>query len=167
MENNEIKMLITSFKEYRELLTPIEENLKEFSLSFESIESDLKNLSSTFDGTIQEKLDKIYKELSMQADKTKTLSAQVDNYKRRTELYSTVELNVAGNVQNPEDESEEYYMICQEAALGDEELESYVKAIHRCNTFDEVCSEMGISNKKYIYNLQRKLKRRIISLSKK
>lgn len=95
------------------------------------------------------------------------ISAQVDNYKRRTELYSTVELNVAGNVQHPEDESEEYYMICQEAALGDEELESYVKAIHRCNTFDEVCSEMGISDKKYIYNLQRKLKRRIISLSKK
>ena len=95
------------------------------------------------------------------------ISAQVDNYKRRTELYSTIELNVAGNVLNPEDESEEYYMICQEAAHGDKELESYVKAVHRCNTFDEVCSEMGISDKKYIYNLQRKLKRRIISLGKK
>ena len=82
-------------------------------------------------------------------------------------LYSTVELNLAVNVLNPDDESEEYYLICQEAAHGDKELESYVKAVHRCNTFDEVCSEMGISNKKYIYNLQRKLKRRIISLSKK
>ena len=95
------------------------------------------------------------------------ISAQVEKYKRRMELHSTVELNMASNVLNPEDVSEEYYMICQEAALGDDELESYVKAVHRCNTFDEVCSEMGISDKKYIYNLQRKLKRRIISLSKK
>ena len=95
------------------------------------------------------------------------ISAQVEKYKRRTELYSTVELNVAGNVLNPEDESKEFYLICQGAALGDEELESYVKAVHTCNTFDEVCSYMGISDKKYIYNLQRKLKRRIISLSKK
>ena len=71
------------------------------------------------------------------------------------------------NENDSDDESEDYYLICQEAALGDEELELYVKAVHRCNTFDEVCSEMGGSDKKYIYNLQRKLKRRIISLSKK
>lgn len=95
------------------------------------------------------------------------ISAQVEKYKRRMELHSTVGLNVAGNVLNSDDESEDYYLICQEAALGDEELELYVKAVHRCNTFDEVCSEMGGSDKKYIYNLQRKLKRRIISLSKK
>lgn len=95
------------------------------------------------------------------------ISAQVDKYKRRAELNSSVELNLAVNVLNPDDESEEYYLICQEAAHGDKELESYVKAVHRCNTFDEVCSEMGISEKKYIYNLQRKLKRRIIILSKK
>ena len=30
MENNEFKSLITTFKEYRDLLSPIEQNLKEF-----------------------------------------------------------------------------------------------------------------------------------------
>jgi len=85
-------MLIETFKEYRDLLTPIEQNLKEFSLSFDSISGDLKNLNSSFDGSIQNKLDKIYKELSTQADKAKTLSSQVDTFMSSTNRYlSSVE----------------------------------------------------------------------------
>ena len=64
MDNNEIKNLIVAFKEYRDLLTPIEQNLKEFSLSFDSISSDIKNLNSSFDGNVQQKLDLIVKDLS-------------------------------------------------------------------------------------------------------
>ena len=87
MDNNEIKSLITSFKEYRDLLTPIEQSLKTFSLSFESISEDLKNLNTSFDGSVQNKLDKIYKELSSQADKAKTLSSQVDTFMNSTNRY--------------------------------------------------------------------------------
>lgn len=87
MDNNEVKSLITTFKEYRDLLTPIEQNLKEFSLSFDSISADLKNLNTSFDGNVQNKLDQIYKELSSQADKAKTLSSQVDAFMSSTSKY--------------------------------------------------------------------------------
>ena len=87
MDNNEVKLLITTFKEYRDLLTPIEQNLKEFSLSFDSISSDLKNLNTSFDGNVQNKLDQIYKELSSQANKARTLTSQVDTFMSSTTKY--------------------------------------------------------------------------------
>ena len=37
----DIKMLIATFKEYRDLIGPIEENLREFSSSFESVKADI------------------------------------------------------------------------------------------------------------------------------
>ena len=85
--DNEIKSLITTFKEYRDLLTPVEKNLKEFSLSFESISEDIKNLNSSFDGNLQSKLDKIYGELSSQAGKAKNLASQVDAFMSSTARY--------------------------------------------------------------------------------
>lgn len=87
MENNEIKNLISTFKEYRDLITPIEQNLKAFSLSFDSIKEDIQNLNSGFDGSLQTKLDKIYKELSMQAEKAKTLTNEVDKFMSTTNKY--------------------------------------------------------------------------------
>ena len=89
MENNEIKMLITTFKEYRDLLTPIEENLKSFSMSFESIRNNIENLNTSFDGSVQQKLDSIYKELSNQAEKARTLSSEVDRFMNITSKYVT------------------------------------------------------------------------------
>lgn len=85
--NNEIKMLINAFKEYRDLIGPIEQNLKAFSTSFESIKSDIENLNSGFDGSLQTKLDRIYKELSIQADKAKTLASEVDRFMSTTNRY--------------------------------------------------------------------------------
>jgi len=87
MDNNEVTALITVFKEYRDLITPIEQNLREFSYSFDSIKDDIKNLNDSFDGSLQSKLDKIYNELSSQADKAKTLAGQVDNFMTTTNKY--------------------------------------------------------------------------------
>lgn len=87
MENNEIKILINTFKEYRDLLTPIEQNLKAFSISFESIKDDIYSLNSGFDGSLQSKLDKIYKELSLQAEKSKSLAIEVDKFISTTNKY--------------------------------------------------------------------------------
>lgn len=89
MEDNEIKTLITAFKEYRDLIGPIEENLKAFSLSFDSIKQDIESLNSGFDGSLQSKLDKIYRELSGQADKAKTLAGEVDKFILSTDKYSS------------------------------------------------------------------------------
>ena len=96
MENTEIKALITTFKEYRDLITPIEQNLREFSASFDSIRTDIQNLNSSFDGNLQNKLDKIYKELSGQADKAKTLSSEVDRFMSSTSKY----INAVDNLIN-------------------------------------------------------------------
>lgn len=85
--DNEIKTLITTFKEYRDLLTPVEQSLKEFSISFESIREDINNLNTSFDGNLQVKLDKIYSELSTQASKAKSLAGQVDSFMESTSKY--------------------------------------------------------------------------------
>ena len=46
--NNEITSLINSFKQYRDLLTPIEESLREFSVSYENISDEIKKLNTAF-----------------------------------------------------------------------------------------------------------------------
>lgn len=103
MENNEIKSLIATFKEYRDLITPIEQNLREFASSFDSIKTDIQNLNSSFDGNLQSKLDKIYKELSGQADKAKTLSSEVDRFMASTSKYiNSVDslINLCAGIEN-------------------------------------------------------------------
>ena len=87
MYNNEIKNLIATFKDYRDLLSPIEQNLKEFSLSFDSISGDIKNLNNSFNGNVQQKLDNICKDLAEQVDKAKNLSNQVDSFLVSTNRY--------------------------------------------------------------------------------
>lgn len=85
--DNDIKMLIDTFKEYRDLITPIEQSLRSFSLSFDGISEDLKSLKSGLDGDVQSKLDKIYKELSSSSEKTKLLSQDVDRFLSSTGKY--------------------------------------------------------------------------------
>ena len=87
MENKEIQELVEAFKGYRDLITPIEQNFREFSNSFESIKQDLSNLNESFDGNISGKLDKIYKDLSNQAEKSKSLTSQIDRFSNATNSY--------------------------------------------------------------------------------
>jgi chromosome segregation ATPase len=88
MENNEINSLIVAFKEYRDLLTPIEQNLRDFSTSFEGMKTDIQNLNSAFGGDIQGKLDKIYRDLSSQAEKSKSLASEIDRFSGSTARYT-------------------------------------------------------------------------------
>ncbi len=87
MENKEIQELVEAFKGYRDLISPIEQNLREFSNSFDSIKQDLSNLNNSFDGNISSKLDKIYKDLSNQAEKSKSLTSQIDRFANATNSY--------------------------------------------------------------------------------
>ncbi len=87
MENKEIQELVEAFKGYRDLIPPIEQNLREFSNSFESIKQDLSNMNESFDGNISSKLDKIYKDLSNQAEKSKSLTSQIDRFSNATNSY--------------------------------------------------------------------------------
>ena len=103
MENNEIKVLVETFKEYRDLLTPIEQNLRAFSISLGGIKGDIQNLNASFEGNMQGKLDKIYKELSSQAEKARTLASEVDRFMNNTTKYiNSVDnlINTFGKIEN-------------------------------------------------------------------
>lgn len=103
MENNEIRTLVETFKEYRDLLTPIEQNLRAFSISLGGIKGDIQNLNESFEGNMQGKLDQIYKELSSQAEKARTLASEVDRFITNTSKYvSSVDnlVNVCGRIEN-------------------------------------------------------------------
>ncbi|MBE5736048.1 MAG: hypothetical protein E7356_01640 [Clostridiales bacterium] len=103
MDNQDIVGLITAFKEYRDMLTPIEECLKQFSSTYESLSADIAKLNGALDGNIQDKLDKIYKDLSLQADKSKSLASQIDRLSSATSSYiSGVDkvINFCGNIES-------------------------------------------------------------------
>ena len=103
MENNEIKALIETFKEYRDLLTPIEQNLRAFSVSLGGIKGDIQNLNASFEGNMQGKLDKIYEELSSQAEKARTLASEVDRFANNTTKYiNSIDnlVNTFGKIEN-------------------------------------------------------------------
>ena len=103
MDNQDIVGLITAFKEYRDMLTPIEECLKQFSSIYESLSADIAKLNGALDGNIQDKLDKIYKDLSLQADKSKSLASQIDRLSSATSSYiSGVDkvINFCGNIES-------------------------------------------------------------------
>src|SRR5574344_948238 len=86
---SDIKSLINSFKEYRDLLTPIEQNLKDFSSTYQEMSGDIQKLNSAFNGNVQGTLDKIYANLSGQAQKSNDLMAHIDNFAKKTNEYST------------------------------------------------------------------------------
>ncbi len=88
MENkNDIQELINSFVEYRNLLSPIEQNLRNFAETYENMQNDIKQLGKTFDGNVQNKLDGIYSDLSKQFEKSKNLVSQLDSFKQKTEKF--------------------------------------------------------------------------------
>lgn len=90
MENEkDIENLINSFVEYRNLLLPIEENLRNFANTYDNMREDIKELSKSFDGSIQKKLDAIYNDIFKQFEKSKDLSSQIDNFKQKTDIFST------------------------------------------------------------------------------
>jgi chromosome segregation ATPase len=101
--NNEIKELVSAFKGYRDLLTPIAQNLNEFSSSFNGMKKDIENLNSTFGGDIQGKLDKIYQDLSSQAEKSKSLAGEIDNFSSKTHDYLSAIDSVANALKNVEE----------------------------------------------------------------
>ena len=89
MENEtQIKELINAFVEYRNLFEPIEHNLRNFADTYENMRADIQQLSQSFDGNIQKKLDAIYADLSKQFEKSKDLSSQIDAFKQKTDSFA-------------------------------------------------------------------------------
>ena len=92
------------------------------------------------------------------------ISMQVDHYKRKKKRITSIESleKVDGLVFfDEENESKEFYEELMSVAQGDEELELYIQAVHDNNSYDDICSDLGFTDKQQVYNLQRKLVRRI------
>lgn len=87
MEINEIKELTNTFKEYRDLIIPIQTSLYDFVSSFSKIKEDLEKMDNLFEGDINGKLDTIYSTLSTQAKKSTDLSSKVSEFISKTDKY--------------------------------------------------------------------------------
>lgn len=80
MDNNEMKLLIDAFKGYRDLLSPIQSNLSDFMDTYELMREDIDKLNSAFGGDVKANLEKIYRNLSSQAEKATDLSSRIDRF---------------------------------------------------------------------------------------
>lgn len=80
MDNNEAKVLIETFKAYRDLLDPIQTGLKDFAVSYDSMKENIDKLSAAFGGEVKDNLESIYKTLSAQAAKASDLSSRIEQF---------------------------------------------------------------------------------------
>ncbi len=83
----DVKSLIEVFKEYRDLLTPITENLRDFADTYDGMKGDIERLSAAFEGDVTGNLDRIYKTLSAEAAKAQSLSHEIDRFLARSDEY--------------------------------------------------------------------------------
>ena len=85
----DVKSLIEAFKDYRDLLTPITENLREFADTYDGMKGDIQRLSAAFEGDVTGNLDRIYKTLSAEAAKAQSLSQEIDKFLARSAKYES------------------------------------------------------------------------------
>ena len=83
----DVKALIESFREYRDLLTPVTEDLRAFADTYDGLKGDIERLSAAFEGDVSGNLDKIYKTLSSEAAKAQDLAHEIDAFLARSERY--------------------------------------------------------------------------------
>lgn len=88
MDNNEVKMLIETFKGYRDLLTPIQSNLNDFIATYSGLQGDIDRLNQAFSGDAKTNLEKIYRTLSGQAEKATDLASQIDRFMKMSGKYT-------------------------------------------------------------------------------
>ncbi len=88
MDNNEVKMLIETFKGYRDLLNPIQNNLNDFITTYSGLQGDIDRLNQAFSGDAKTNLDKIYRTLSGQAEKATDLASQIDRFMKMSNKYT-------------------------------------------------------------------------------
>lgn len=99
MENNDIKTLIDSFRGYRELLSPIQANLRDFAETYDSMKEDISRLNNAFEGDMRGNLQKIYKNLSEQAEHATDLSSRIKQFIEMSEKYSEGVTRIADQVE--------------------------------------------------------------------
>lgn len=87
MENNEVQSLISAFKGYRDLLTPIQTSLHELADTYSEMEQDLGKLSDAFNGDAKTKFNQIYDNLAAQSKKSTDLASAIDEFLKSSSKY--------------------------------------------------------------------------------
>ncbi len=89
MDNGDLKKLISTFKEYRDLLTPIQRNLQTFAETYDYLREDIEKINVAFEGDIRGNLKEIYDTLSTQANKATDLSSRIDDFVKVSNQYTS------------------------------------------------------------------------------
>ena len=98
MENNEVQSLISAFKGYRDLLSPIQTSLHELADTYSSMESDLDKLSQAFNGDAKTKLNQIYDNLATQSKKSQDLASAIDEFLKSSSKYISDVSKISSNL---------------------------------------------------------------------
>ena len=99
MENNEVQSLISAFKGYRDILTPIQTSLHELADTYSTMEEDLQKLSLAFNGDAKTKLNQIYDNLSNQSKKSADLASSIDGFLKNSNKYISDVSKISSNLE--------------------------------------------------------------------
>ena len=99
MENNEVQSLISAFKGYRDILTPIQTSLHELADTYSTMEEDLQKLSQAFNGDAKTKLNQIYDNLSNQSKKSADLASSIDVFLKSSNKYISDVSKISSNLE--------------------------------------------------------------------
>lgn len=105
-EVKELQELIDAFIAYREVLTPLQENVKSVADAYGGIKADVERLDKTFSGDAKVQLERIFNSLSQQAKSSRELTQKIDEFAKSgekfgqavadmTEKFSSVEQRLA------------------------------------------------------------------------
>lgn len=87
-DEKQIKELIDSFIEYRNVLVPLQESLRALTATYDAVKTDLDSLSRTLSGNTAGQLDRVHSTLSAQAKSGQELIKKIDEYSASGEKYA-------------------------------------------------------------------------------
>lgn len=152
MDNEkEIQALIESFVEYRNLFTPIEQNLKDFAETYDQMREEVQKLNRSFDGSMQTKLETIVKELSNQFEKSKNLTAQFENFKQKTDGFVAQMERLTASISKIGDKIEKIDQIEEKATSQIDKLNDIIEKKNK--VYDVKQLEKNLEN--YNSNIQK------------
>ncbi len=85
---NDIKELIESFVEYRNLIAPLQESLHSVGKTYEEIRVDLESLTKSFSGNAASQLERVHAAVNAQAKSGQELGRKIEEYSASGERYA-------------------------------------------------------------------------------
>lgn len=87
-DTTELKQLIDSFVEYRNMLVPLQDSLRSLAETYNDIRTDLELLKKNFSGSVSGQLESIHSSIASQAKSRQVLTEKLDEYAVSGEKYA-------------------------------------------------------------------------------